>query len=228
MAVAGRLVGSAPRSEGAIGLLVSAPLDTVPDRASVPTTLCATDFGEVTALGVVPSPDEPLIAVGGDGKVALVPTRRRSRLGRPRWEAPVGFRVAVDRLARWRCCGPLDPTAGGRVDDYDWERLGGGGFAALDPADGRTVMGGPLPETWRGVPGGSPSLRSVAWLVAAGRTGCLHLVDPRTGDSHRSSGPLADTSLGIAHLAVAGGRGPLRVQPGWVPPSRLRSARAVR
>jgi hypothetical protein len=234
IAVAGRLVGSAPRSDGAIGLLVSDLVETIAPGATLPTRLGATAFGEVTALGVVPSEDGPLVAVGGDARVALVPLAE-GQLGRPRWEAGLGFRVAI---TAWHdgLLWAAGPDRADEVDDYDWERLKGGGFAALDPADGRSIMGGPLPADVAWGTGGVAVAPFGSWLAVAGRTGCMYLVDPRTGACHRSAGypsaghpaagypsaghpaagdapagqPAASSpagpSLGIAHLAVVGKR----------------------
>ena len=115
----------------------------IPDRASIPDHDCAQiAFGEVTALGVVPSPDDPLIAVGGDGKLALIPLVA-GEVGRPggRRMSGFGWRRSPGTAVRLWAAGP---DRGAAVDDYDWERLRGGGFAALDPADGKTVMSGPL------------------------------------------------------------------------------------
>ncbi len=204
VSAAGRLVGSAPRSGGAVGVLVSASLDTVVPGGEIPTRLCATAFGEVTALGVVPSPDGPLIGVGGEAKVALVPLVG-DQLGRPRWEVDVGFRVATLAWhgdALW----VAGPECGGAVDDYDWERLGGGGFAALAPDDGRTLVTGPLPGDVAWGTGGVAFAPFGRLVAAAGRTGCLHLVDPHGRRRPRSTAPLAGASLGMSHLAVVGGQ----------------------
>jgi hypothetical protein len=204
VAVAGRLVGTAPRANGAIGLVVSDPLASVPDRANVPTTLGATAFGEITALGAIPSPDEPLIAVGGDGKVALMQLTR-ARVEPARWETQIGFRVATITWhdgALWAA----GPDGGGDIDDYDWEQLSGGGFAALDPATGRIILSAPLPDDIAWGTGGVAVAPFGPWLATASRRGCLYLVDPRTGASHCAAGPVARASLGIAHLAVAGRR----------------------
>jgi hypothetical protein len=200
--VAGRLVGSAPRSDGARGLLVSACLEALPDGASIPTRLGATAFGEVTALGVIPGGGRPLIAVGGEAKVALVPLVGE-QVGRPVWVAEVGFRVASlswHHDAVWAAGPDHAPT----VDDYEWERLSGGGFAVLAPADGRTMTSGPLPPDVAWGTGGVAVAPFGRWLAAAGRTGRLHLVDPYQVASVPSTPPLASDSLGIAHLAVAG------------------------
>ncbi len=204
IAVAGRLVGSAPRSDGAFGLLVSDLLDGLPDRASIPTRLCPVAVGEVTALGGVSLPDDPLIAVGGDGKLALIPFVA-GELGTPRWEAQVGFKVAT---IAWHGgeVWAAGPDCGAGVDDYDWESLRGGGFAALDPADGKTVVSGLLPDDVAWGTGGVAVAPFGAMLAVADRSGCLHLVDPYLGTTHRSTPPLASTSLGIAHLAVVGRR----------------------
>jgi hypothetical protein len=204
IAVTGRLVGSAPRSDGAIGLLVSALIDSVPAGASLPIRPGATAFGEVTALGAVPSQEHPLIAVGGDAKVTLVPLTN-GQIGRPRWEAGVSFRVAT---MAWNggLLWAAGPDCAGGVDDYDWERLTGGGFAGLDPADGKAVMSGPLPAGVAWGTGGVAVAPFGSWLAVAGRTGCLYLVDPRSGTSRRFPGRSTGPSLGIGHLAVAGQR----------------------
>jgi hypothetical protein len=204
VAVAGRLVATAPRAGGAIGLVVSDPLDTIPERAQVPTTMGGTDFGEITALGAGPAPDDPLIAVGGDGKVALMKLTG-ARLGPPRWETSIGFRAATIAWHRgilW----VAGPDRGGATDDYDWERLRGGGFAALEPAEGGIVMSGPLPDDIAWGTGGVAVSPFGRWLATVSRRGCLYLVDPRTGASRRAGGPLAGASLGIAHLAHTGRR----------------------
>ncbi len=201
VAVTGRLVGSAPRSDGGAGVLVSAPLNAVPEGGHIQATLCATDFGEVTALGLVPSPEGPLIAAGGDAKVALFPLDE-TRLRAPKWEADVAFRVAtVDYHdgALW-VAGPDCAS----VDDYNWEQLSGGGFAALDPADGQEIVSGPLPEDVAWGTGGVAVAPFGGLLVAAGRTGRLHVMDPAGEASPWSTAPLAATSLGIAHMAVVG------------------------
>jgi hypothetical protein len=198
----GRLVGSRPRSEGAVGVLISPPLAALGPEEMIPVHLSGTAFGEVTALAAVPSAALPMVVLGGDGKLALAPLEDEG-LGARRWEAEVGFRVAV---VEWRdgvlwAAGP----SRGMVDDYDWERLGGGGFAVVD-AGGEVMVDGNLPGdvAWGtggvavGVLGGS--------LVAAGRTGRLHVVDPRRRADDRATAPLAPTSLGMAHLAVVGQR----------------------
>ncbi len=205
VAVAGRLVGSAPRCDGALGLLVSAPLEDLPDRATVPTRLCATAFGEVTAVGVVPpEDDDPLVALGGEATVAMVPLAGGD-VRPPRWEADVGFRVASlswHHEALW-AAGPDRAVA---VDDYDWEELKGGGFAVLSPTDGRIVTSGRLPDDVAWGTGGVAVAPFGPGLVAAGRTGCLHVVGADDAGEPSSTPALADTSLGIAHLAADGQR----------------------
>jgi hypothetical protein len=202
--VAGRLVGSVPRSEGAVGLLVSAPLDGLPSRAKLPTQEHAAAFGEVTAVGVVPRKDGPLIAIGGESNVALLPFVG-DRVRGPAWEAEVGFRVAS---LTWHegALFAAGPDCAGPVDDYEWERLRGGGFALLSPTDGRTILCGQLPDDVAWGTGGVAVAPLGRMMVAAGRTGRLHLIDLRSLGSHRATNPLTDTSLGIAHLAVVGRR----------------------
>jgi hypothetical protein len=223
VAASGRLVGSAPRSDGGVGLLVSAPLNAVAEGETIDANLCAADFGEVTGLGVVPSPEGPMIAVGGDGAVALLPFHE-GQLGGPKWGANVDFRVATvvyHEGALW-VAGPDR----GKVDDYDWEQLRGGGFAVLGIADGREMAAGPLPDGVAWGTGGVAVVPFGRWLVVADRTGRAHLVDPRgpasPGTTTPLAGtplagtplagtplagtPLAGTSLGIAHVAVVADR----------------------
>jgi hypothetical protein len=187
-----------------VGLVVSASLGTVTDGRRVPTERSGTALGEVTALGVVPSATGPLIAVGGEATAALLPFVE-GRVGPPRWEAAVGFRVAV---VAWHdgLLWTAGPGAGSAVDDYDWEQLTGGGFAALDPVDGRTVMSGALPGDVAWGTGGVAVAPVGRWLAAAGRTGRLYLVDPCDHAGVRSTAALGSRSLGIAHLATVSGR----------------------
>jgi len=203
ISLSGRLAGSAPRSEGGVGVLVSAPLDGVPEGGELDANLSALSFGEVTAVGAVPSPDGPLVGVGGDGKVGLYPLEG-DRLGAPKWVAHLGFRVAAlvyGNGAVW-AAGPDRAV----VDDYDWEQLRGGGFAALGPVEGRVIASGQLPDGIAWGTGGVAVAPFGRLLVAVGRTGRLHLVGPQGERKVCRSAPVAGTSLGIAHLAVAAGR----------------------
>jgi len=199
----GRLVASRPRSEGAEGLLVSAPLRSIGADACVPVQPCAEDFGEVTALGVIPSSDPPLIAIGGDGRLALAPLVG-DVLAPTHWAVDVAFRVAFIALHRdavW-AAGPERSVV---VDDYDWELLGGGRYAVLDRSNGALVVGGSLPEDVAWGTGGVAVAPFGPLLAAAGRTGCLHLIDPRRRhDRASTTPPLAESSLGIAHAAAMG------------------------
>jgi hypothetical protein len=96
------------------------------------------------------------------------------------------------------------PNRADAVDDYDWERLRGGGFALLNPADGRPVACGLLPDDVAWGTGGVPVAPWGRLLVAAGRTGRVHVVDPGDLDTSRATVPLAGVSLGIGHLTVVG------------------------
>ena len=203
---ADRLVGSRPRSEGAEGLLVSAPVTSIAAGTCAPVQLCAEELGEVTALGVIGPSDGPLIAVGGNGQMALAPLVGDA-LAPPRWATNVEFRVACigwhDGVV-W-AAGP-QRTAPGTVDDYDWDRLGGGAFAGLDPSDGTVLSRGSLPPDVAWGTGGVAVAPFGGLLAAAGRTGRLHLIDPRNRARDSCTAPVAESSLGIAHMAVAGPR----------------------
>jgi len=208
--VAGRsLVASRPRLERAGGVLVSPPLDRASlDRATVdrpiPFELAAEPFGEVTALEVVGGRAEPLVALGGDGRVALAPLAGAG-LGRSLWEAEVDFRVAVliwDAGVLW-AGGPDRPV--GALDDYDWESLGAGAFTALDVRGGEPLISGPLPADVAWGSGGVALVRLGPFLAAIGRSGCVHLVRPTEPTAWQSTALISTASLGIAHAAAVGG-----------------------
>jgi hypothetical protein len=198
------LIGSRPRAEGATGVLVSAPIEATTLLQPIETTLAAERFGEVTALGVIGGAGEPLVGLGGQDRVALVPIVRGT-IRSPRWEVEVGFRVAVviwDGRVLWTAGSAGTPA----VDDYDWEGLRGGGFAGLDPNDGRVLVCGPLPDDVAWGTGGVAVVALRNQLAAIGRTGRVYLVDPRHPAEWRSTSPLASTSLGLAHADAVGNR----------------------
>lgn len=201
--VGSRLVGTRPRAGGAIGLAVSPPLEEAVGGALLEIEVVGEDLGEVTALGSLQSAGAPDLIVGGPGYVAMV-AFTGAQVGAPRWRVGLPFRAAViewDGRLVW-----LAGPATSAVDDYDWERLGGGGFVALDPEDGATVMAGPLPEDVAWGTGGVAVLRAGGSLCAVGRTGALHLLDITALSSWRSTPALAPRSLGIAHAAAVGGK----------------------
>jgi hypothetical protein len=204
--VAGRsLVASRPRMERAGGVLVSPPLDSAAFGKPIPAELAAEQFGEVTALEVISGSADPLIALGGDGRVALAPLADVG-LGRPIWEARVDFRVAVliwDAGMLW--AGGPDRSVGA-VDDYDWESLRAGGFTALDATDGEALVSGPLPADVAWGSGGVALVRVGPFLAAVGRSGCVHLVNPTEPTASRSTAALSTSSLGIAQAAAVDGR----------------------
>ena len=184
--------------------MVSAPIGPTTLDAPIETELAAERFGEVTALGVVGEESEPLVALGGDDRVALVPIVR-GRILRPRWEIEVGFRPAVvvwDGRLLWTAGSASTPG----VDDYDWEGLRGGGFAGIDPDDGRVVISGPLPEDVAWGTGGVAVVVLGTQLVALGRTGRVYVLDSERPDEWRSTAPLASASLGLAHADAVGNR----------------------
>jgi hypothetical protein len=194
-----RLVGSRPRSDGAIGLVVTQPLETAVDDAPLGTDIAGEDLGEVTALGVLPGGDAPRLLVGGPGQVAMV-ALSGATVGRAGWQVDLNFRAAVvewDGRFVW-VAGPAAPSV---VDDYDWDLLRGGGFAALDPGDGAIVTAGSLPDDVAWGTGGVAVVCAGATLCAVGRAGTLHTLDITTS-SWRATPTLAPRSLGIAHAAV--------------------------
>jgi hypothetical protein len=200
-----RLIGSRPRSERGGGLLVSEPIRERPSGPRLDADVALEGWGEVTALAELNLGGAELIVVGGEDQVALVPCAD-GKIGRPVWETDPGFRAAS---FAWD--GRLIWTAGsertaGAIDDYRWEELRGGGFAALDPSDGHAVVAGRLPDDVAWGNGGVAVVMLDRVLCAVGRTGRLHLVHSREAGKEQSTRPLATHSLGIAHAAVVGDR----------------------
>jgi hypothetical protein len=201
--VAGRrLVGSSPRSEGAIGLVVSEPLDQGDDEAPLVFDVVGQHLGEVTALGAVTDVDPPLVLVGGPRQVAMVELSGTT-VEAPRWLVELSFRAAV---VEWdgRHVWVAGPAAESVADDYEWDALQGGSFVVLDLADGTIVIEQALPDDVAWGTGGIAVVRAGATLCAVGRRGALHVLDTQTSSPWRSTSALAPYSLGIAHIGLAG------------------------
>ena len=105
-----------------------------------------------------------------------------------------------DGALLWAAGSDRDAT----IDDYDWNARHGGGFAALDPVDGRVVVSGRFDEDLAWGNGGVAVVVVPGALCGFGRRGELHLFDTRDGAPIATTAPLADESLGIAHGAVLG------------------------
>ncbi len=196
-----RIVGSRPREEGAPGLLVSEQLSAQdpPDRLEVGMRL--ETLGMVTALVAVHHGPADCLAVGSDGRVSLVPATADG-LGQPWWTVDMDFepRVVLWDGARVWAAGP-DRVAHA-TDDYDWDALGGGGFAALDPADGRVLVRGRFPEDLAWGNGGVAVVYLPGALCGIGRRGELYTFDARDGSRLTTTAPIAGASIGIAHAAA--------------------------
>jgi hypothetical protein len=199
-----RVVGSRPREEGMPGLLVSERItgshDVAPLEVSVQSEAC----GMVTALGAFRAGTEEYLAIGGDGRLSLAPASKNG-IGAPRWTVDVDFdprTVLRDRLV-WVAGSERSETA---IDDYDWDALHGGGFAAIDPADGRIVVAGRFHDDPAWGAGGAPVVVLSGALCAIGRRGELSFFDLRDGTHLTTTPAISDVSLGIAHAAGVGDR----------------------
>ena len=205
VAVGTQLVGSRPPSKRAGGLLVSEPILESSSRPRLEADVALEGWGQVTALGVLNLGGDEVLALGGDGHVAVVPCAD-GKIGRPLWEMEVGFRVASFAWDDGLIWTAGSDTAADAIDDFRWDDLHGGRFAALDPSDGHLVVAGPLPDDVAWGTGGVAVVMLDRVLCALGRTGRLHVVHTRGGREHLSTLPLASHSLGIAHAAVVGDR----------------------
>ena len=142
------------------------------------------------------------VAVGGDAHVSTVAIDE-SGVAVPLWDVAVEFEPAV-LVWDGGCVWAAGSEAGAAVDDYDWEARHGGGFAALDPVDGRTVVRGRFDQDLAWGAGGVAVVIVPGYLCGFGRRGEVHLFDGRDGAWVGATAAISDTSLGIAHGAVVG------------------------
>ncbi len=199
----GRLVGSRPRTDAAPGLLVSEPLSARSTRAELDVSVAFDSWENVTALASMPGSTPGRLAVGGNGRLAIV-TVEGGRVRGPHWDAMVDFDPAIllwDGTLLWAA----GSETGVEVGDYDWDGRQGGGFVALDPEDGHRVAEGRFDVDLAWGNGGAPLALVPGVLCGFGRRGELHVFDTRDGVLVASTAPLADGSLGIAHGTAVGG-----------------------
>jgi hypothetical protein len=198
VAVGDRLVASRPRREAAGGVIVSGPLTADPGP-DVDVDVGLEDWDVVTALEAVSTPGGPHVAVGAVRRVGLFPIAATS-LDAPIWEVTVGFQPATllwDGHLLWAA--GSEPADG--VDDYDWDQLHGGGFAGLDPRDGRRVVEGRFDDLAWGT-GGSAVVITPNLVCGVERTGALALHSTQDGGLLARTTARASHPLGIAHAAA--------------------------
>ena len=199
------LIGSRPREQHAGGVLVSEPVTATADGARLDARVELEAWGMVTALGTAHTGGRDFLAVGGNGRVALV-LIDRDGAGRLRWEVGVDLEPAAfawDRELLW-VAGPEVGAAG--IDDYDWEKLRGGGFAALDVTDGSTVVRGRFSHDLAWGNGGTAVVIGAGLVCGIGRAGEVDAYGTAGGEHRTRTDAFAAGSLGIAHAAVVGNR----------------------
>jgi len=198
----GRLVTSRPRGQRLGGVLVTQPIASSGPDLDADTA--HESFGFVTALAASSTPDGTgWVALGGDGRVRLVEADH-GRLGTTRWETPVDFlcgALAVSGTDLWVAGSSL---GGAGLDDYQWEKLGGGGLAQLDLTSGAVVTSAQLGGDLAWGSGGVPLVVADGVPCGVGRCGELHVLAPGGRVTTRLTGALAPRPLGIAHAAVVG------------------------
>jgi hypothetical protein len=205
VAVGDRLIGSRPREQHAGGVLVSEPVTATADGGQLDARVELEAWGMVTALGTAHTGGLDDVAVGGNGRVGLVPIDRGG-VGRLRWEVGVDLEPAAfawDHELLW-VAGPEVGAAG--IDDYDWEKLRGGGFAALDATDGSTVVRGRFVHDLAWGNGGSAVVIAAGLVCGIGRAGEVDVYSTAGGGHGARTDAFAADSLGIAHAAVVGDR----------------------
>ena len=125
-------------------------------------------------------------------------------IGPPRWTVEVDFDPTVLLWDGARVWAAGSERVASVIDDYDWELLRGGGFAALDPTDGRVVVRGRFSDDLAWGNGGVALALVPGALCGIGRRGQVYTFDTRDGTPLAASAAAADSSLGIAHAAARG------------------------
>jgi hypothetical protein len=194
-----RLVGSGPREQRSAGLLVSGPLQREGISRPLELTRTLESWGMVSALAPLGA---GRITVGHDASVSAA-ALGESGVGVPLWEVAVDFEPAV-LVWDGACVWAAGSEAGAEVDDYDWEARRGGGFAALDPVDGRIVVRGRFHQDLAWGAGGVPVVIVPGFVCGFGRRGEVHVFDTGDGALVGTTAAISDTSLGIAHGALLG------------------------
>jgi hypothetical protein len=197
-----RLVTSRPRGQRLGGVLVTQPVSL--SRRRLDANLAHESFGFVTALAASSTPGHSgWVALGGEGRLRCIEVEQE-QLGAIRWEIPVDFLPAV----MVECGSSLwvaGSTLGGAgLDDYDWERLGGGGLARLDLADGAVLASGRFGDDLAWGSGGAALVVVDGVPCGVGRRGELHALIPGARETYPLTNELAPHPLGIAHAAVIG------------------------
>jgi hypothetical protein len=203
VALGDRIVGSRPREDGRPGLLVTEPLSTRDEPGPLALRVQLETCGMVTALTAFRDGAGNGIALGANGRVTAAPSTAGG-LGSPRWAVEVDFEPRAllwDGALLWAAGSERGATV---VDDYDWESLRGGGFAALDPTDGRVAVRGRFADDLAWGNGGDALVLVRGALCGVGRRGEVHAFDRRDGTPLAAGAAVADSSLGIAHAAARG------------------------
>ena len=197
-----RLITSRRRSQRMSGVLVTEPIASA--RQCLDASTAQESFGFVTALEAQSTPrGTGWVALGGEGRVRLIEADG-GRLGATRWEAAVDFQPAVlvaSGSSLWAAGSALGDAG---VDDYDWERLGGGGLAHLDLASGAVISSARFGDDLAWGSGGVALVVADGVPCGVGRYGELYALAPGTEVTARLTDGLAPYPLGIAHAAVVG------------------------
>jgi hypothetical protein len=197
-----RLLTSRPRGQRLGGVLLSDPVASA--RQHLHSSPAHESFGFVTALGASLQVGGPgWVALGGDGQVRLIDTHD-GRLGATRWEAAVDFLPAVLVASGPTLWAAGSDLAGAEFDDYDWERLTGGGLVQFDLASGAVMASGRFGDDLAWGSGGVALVVAEGVPCGVGRCGELHALAAGAPVTSRVTGELAPHPLGIAHAGVVG------------------------
>jgi hypothetical protein len=202
VSLGGRLLTSRPRGQRLNGVLVSEPVSSAHQRLDA--SPAHESFGFVTALGANSTTGtNGWVALGGEGRVRLIDTHD-GNLGPTRWEAPVDFLPAVLVAGETSIWAAGSARLGTDIDDYEWEKLGGGGLAQLDLANGAVISSARFADDLAWGSGGVALVLADGVPCGVGRWGELHALAPGATVTTRITSELTPHQLGISHAAVVG------------------------
>ena len=200
VAAAGRVVASRAPSGPAGGLVISAPIGLERSQGELAVESALESWGQVTALA---SDGENGIALAAGRRVGLAKLSG-GKVGIPRWDVEVPWQTAwVEFEPPLMWVAGCDPPAPG-VGDYDWDRLGGGGYSALRLEDGQCLVERRFDRDLAWGNGGVALSLASGTLYGLDRRGALHGFRGSNGEVLGPSAPMRSDSLGIAHATRVG------------------------
>ena len=211
-----RLITSRPRSQRMSGVLVTEPIASARQRLDAEHGTRVLRLCHRTRAPNSTPRGTGWVALGGEGRVRLIEADG-GRLGATRWEAAVDFRPAVlvaSGSSLWVAGSALGDAG---VDDYDWERLGGGGLAQLDLASGAVVSSARFGDDLAWGSGGVALVVADGVPCGVGRYGELYALAPGAEVTARLTDEAGPVPARYRSCGSGGRSTRHRLQSWWLP-----------